>query len=169
MSHTITNHIIQEIRRRMGENMQKIHICLERLTLDQIWYQPNGSCLSIGNTLLHLNGNIKQYVLSGLMDYPDTRQRAVEFEPKEKLPLSLILKPLEETIQEVHRLLDDVTLENLNAVRPVQCFEESGVGILIHVVEHFSYHVGQIVYITKMFTDTPLGFYDNMDLEKKGA
>ena len=169
MNETITQHIVSEVKRRLQENMEKIHICLERLTLDQIWHQPNASCLSVGNTLIHLNGNVRQYVMAGLLGHTDDRQRSEEFEPKNKLPLAEILNPLKDTMHEVNEHLDHISLENLNAVRPVQCFEESGAGILIHVVEHFSYHVGQIVYITKMFTDQPLGFYDNMDLEKKGS
>lgn len=169
MTESITQHIISEVKRRLRENMEKIHICLDRVTLDQIWYQPNASCLSIGNTLIHLNGNVRQYVIAGLFGNPDDRQRSAEFEPKDKLPLARIMKPLEVTMSEVNEHLDHISLENLNAVRSVQCFEESGAGILIHVVEHFSYHVGQIVYITKMFTDRPLGFYDNMDLEQKSS
>lgn len=169
MENKLISQIIDEVRRRMvEEGMMKLESCVDKLTLDQIWYRPNEHALSIGNTLLHLNGNVRQYILAGLAGGVDTRQRSKEFSERSRISKADLLNPLKETMQEVNQYLDQLDLENLTRVRPVQCFDETGVGILIHVVEHFSYHVGQVVYITKMMEDQDMGFYADIDLEKKG-
>ena len=169
MENQLVQYIIKEVRRRMvQESMMKLQSCLDKLTLEQIWYRPNENTLSIGNTLLHLNGNVRQYILAGLASGADTRQRSKEFSERSVISKEDLLNPLKKTMQEVDQYLDKLDIDELTIVRPVQCFDESGVGILIHVVEHFSYHVGQVVYITKMLEDQDMGFYEGMDLEQKG-
>jgi uncharacterized damage-inducible protein DinB len=169
MENKLLQYIIKEVRRRMvQESMMKLQSCLDKLTLEQIWYRPNENTLSIGNTLLHLNGNVRQYILAGLAGGEDTRQRSKEFSERSVISKEDLLNPLKKTMQEVDQYLDKLDIDELTIVRPVQCFDESGVGILIHVVEHFSYHVGQVVYITKMLEDQDMGFYDGLDLEQKG-
>ena len=169
MENKLIQQIIDEVRRRMvEESMMKLQSCIEKLTLNQIWYRPNEHTLSIGNTLLHLNGNVRQYILAGLAGGEDTRQRSKEFSERSRISKEDLMSPLKETMQAVNQYLDQLDLENLTRIRPVQCFDETGVGILIHVVEHFSYHVGQVVYITKMLEGQDMGFYAGVDLEKKG-
>src|SRR5688572_33501710 len=63
------------------------------------------------------------------------------------------------------RSITNIPVEELLNIRAVQTFEETGLTILIHVTEHFSYHTGQIAYITKMILDKPLGFYDGVPLQ----
>ena len=146
MEAKLIQQIIDEVRRRMvEESMMKLESCIEKLTLDQIWYRPNEHTLSIGNTLLHLNGNVRQYILAGLVGNEDTRQRSKEFSERSRISKNDLWIALKETMSEVDRHLDQLDIENLTRTRPVQCFDETGVGILIHVVEHFSYHVGQVV------------------------
>lgn len=169
MENQLVHQIIAEVRRRMvQESMMKLQACVDKLSLEQLWYRPNKNTLSIGNTLLHLNGNVRQYILAGLAEGDDTRARSKEFSERSMIPKDDLIGPLKTTLHEVDQYLDTIELSNLTKVRPVQCFDESGVGILIHVVEHFSYHVGQVVYITKMLEDQAMGFYDGKDLEQKG-
>ncbi len=169
MEKLLVHQIISEVRRRMvEESMMKLQACVDQLSLEQLWYRPNENTLSIGNTLLHLNGNVRQYILAGLAGGNDTRERSKEFNERSMIRKDDLMGPLKATIHEVDQYLDTIDIGNLTQVRPVQCFDESGVGILIHVVEHFSYHVGQVVYITKMLEDQGMGFYDGMDLEQKG-
>lgn len=169
MENQLVQYIMKEVQRRMvQESMMKLQSCVDKLTLEQIWYRPNENTLSIGNTLLHLNGNVRQYILAGLAGGEDTRQRSKEFSERSVISKDDLLSPLKKTMQEVDQYLVQLDIEALTTIRPVQCFDESGVGILIHVVEHFSYHVGQVVYITKMLEDQDMGFYDGMDLEQKG-
>lgn len=159
--------IIQQARvRLMDESQQRIERCLGMLTEEEIWYRPHAVCNSVGNLVLHLCGNARQWILGGLCGQPNARERWREFDAKEgsatKAELSALLSTLMHDIDEA---LNGVTEDMLAATHPVQVYQETGVSILIHVIEHFSYHTGQIAYITKMLKGTQTGFYEGVNLE----
>lgn len=157
----------EEFKRRLIlESMPRIEKCLAWLNTQQIWYRPNDQSNSIGNLLLHLNGNVRQWILNGLGGQPDFRHRDEEFTARELLTASQLIFPLQETMQQVVNVVDKLTPEDLVHKRPVQCYEETGVSILMHVAEHFSYHTGQIAYITKALEGKDLAFYDGQALNK---
>ena len=162
----ITAEIVREVKHRLyGECLARIYSCLHKLTDDQVWWRPNENSNSIGNLILHLNGNVRQWILTGLGGQTDTRKRQQEFDQREKIPKERLWQILNESMQELIPVLDETTPEKLLNKRPVQTFEESGLTILIHVTEHFSYHTGQISWITKMLTSEDLGFYEGIKLE----
>lgn len=161
--------LIAEVQRRIfGEGYTRIYNCFERLTDEQIWQRPNSQLSSMGNLVLHLCGNVRQWVLSGLGDQEDTRQRSFEFSEKGPLPREELFTLMEKLKEEVEAFLKTVDTERLEKSHKVQGFEEKGISILVHVTEHFSYHVGQIAWYTKMLTGEDLEFYGGVDLEKKG-
>ena len=160
--------IQNEVKRRIfEESYSRIDNCLDRLTLDQIWHKPNQNANSIGNLVLHLLGNVRQYVCSGIGGQKDVRNRDEEFQltsacsPED---LKVQMRLLEKDVIEV---VNNLTEEKLISVYRVQGFEESGISIIIHVIEHFSYHVGQIAQQTKLLVDQDLGFYAGLDLNAK--
>ncbi|MCB0557948.1 MAG: hypothetical protein H6573_01880 [Lewinellaceae bacterium] len=67
--------------------------------------------------------------------------------------------------QEVETVLRTVDSNGLLRPRKVQTFEETGLSILVHVAEHFSYHVGQVTYYVKIRKDIDLAYYGNIPLE----
>ena len=152
--------LIEETRRRlMGEGVPRIKKCLSELSEADIWYRPNGNSNSVGNLVLHLCGNVRQWIVAGLGKQKDTRFRAGEFEEQGPLPTALLLEKLDQTMAMVTLVLDGLTAEDLIARHPVQVYQETGVSILVHVVEHFSYHVGQITYFTKWKKDLDTAYY----------
>jgi len=166
----LANRIIADVKvRLMQESLPRIEKCLSVLPEAAIWQRPNTHSNSIGNLLLHLNGNVRQYILSGLGRQPDSRQRSVEFSTQYGASAQELLTMLWKTMDEVHQVLDRLHVKDLLEVRPVQCYELDGVSILIHVTEHFSYHTGQIVFYTKALQDMDMGFYADVDLEQKGG
>ena len=168
-SHQLTQRLIAEVKvRLMEESMPRIEKCLSVLPDTAIWQRPNTHSNSIGNLLLHLNGNVRQYILSGLGHQPDTRERSREFSTRDGRSKADLMAKLHQTMAEVTRVLDRLTPEELLTVRPVQCYEMDGIGILVHVTEHFSYHTGQVVFYTKALQDIDMGFYAGVDLEQKG-
>ena len=165
----IFDQIISEVRRRLfDESMPRIKKCLDNLSEKDIWWKPNDNSNSVGNLILHLCGNIRQWMLSGLGGSVDNRVRQKEFDERDPLPKEALIQNLEQVMREVDELLNRLHPESLVERKVVQGFEETGISILIHVIEHFSYHVGQIVYVTKATKDIDLRFYGNKDLNVTG-
>ena len=153
-------------RRLLKESLPRLKKCLAQLTPEEIWYRPNVETVSVGNLVLHLNGNVRQWILSGLGGAPDTRERAKEFSEPGPLPTDELLARIESTLEEACAVLRQLDPATLLEKRSVQVFEETGLAILVHVVEHFSYHVGQITYFVKSTKAVDLQYYGDLDLEK---
>jgi uncharacterized damage-inducible protein DinB len=130
-----------------------------------VWWRPNESSNSIGNLILHLNGNVRQWILTGLGGQEDDRRRQQEFDERTQVSIDQLSNTLDQTMQALIPVIDNVSPDDLLRKRDVQTFEETGMTILIHVTEHFSYHTGQIAWITKMLTAKDLGFYEGIKLE----
>lgn len=152
---------------RMDESTRMIKKSMEAINEEEIWQQPNESLNSIGNLVLHLCGNMTQYIISSLGEKDDVRNRDKEFNTKGGFTKKELLKKLEDTVDDAKRVIFDAKSEQLVKNRSVQGFSFSGVGVIIHAVEHYSYHTGQIAFWVKMLRNTDLGFYDGLDLNLK--
>jgi uncharacterized damage-inducible protein DinB len=160
--------LVRECRRRLlDESLPRIRKCVAELSDEDLWFRPNEQSNSVGNLILHLCGNVGQYVISGLGGAPDVRERSKEFSERGPVSRAELLARLDRTLEEAGRTLDRLDPEALLGKRVVQGFEYDGVGILVHVVEHFSYHTGQIVYFVKARKGLDLGFYPGVDLNRK--
>ena len=152
---------------RLEESTRMIRTSLALLKKEEIWKKPNTASNSIGNLVLHLCGNMHQYGIAGLGNSEDIRDRDREFTAQPDLSAEELLALLEKTVNAVKAAIEQCPLEELLLKRKVQGFDLSGIGIIIHVVEHYSYHTGQIAYWTKILKDQDLGFYDGIDLNAK--
>jgi len=163
------NELISEVRRRLfDESVPRLKKCLEQLSEAEIWHRPNENTVSAGNLVLHLCGNLRQWILTALGDAPDIRIRDKEFDEKGPIPTEKLIADLDQTMAEVGSVLDSIRPEALLEKYTVQGFEETGLSILIHVTEHFSYHVGQITYIVKSNKNIDLKYYEGVELENAG-
>ena len=140
--------------------LPKIERCLEQLTDEQIWFRPNSVSNSIGNLVLHLCGNARQWIVSGLGDNPDLRDRDGEFNQREIIPRSELLVRLRTTLTEVDHVLENLVSDGLLDRRIIQGKKVQVLEAVFHVTEHFSMHTGQIILLTKLLTNTDLRFYD---------
>ncbi len=152
---------------RMEESLRMVGICMEQLSEADIWRKPNTATNSIGNLILHLCGNITQYGIASMQNIPDERNRDQEFETESGYSKNELLQKLKDTIKEAKKTFRTLGTEALLKKRSVQGFEFSGIGNIIHVTEHLSYHTGQIALWTKMLNNKSLGFYDGVDLNIK--
>lgn len=146
------------------ENTKKLTTCLNELEESDIWVRPNENSNSVGNLILHLCGNIRQYVISSLGHYQDVRERDKEFSADGDYSKSELINKLTETIKEAVNIIGNITNEELLRKRNVQGYSHSGVAIIIHVTEHYSYHTGQIIFWTKLLKNKDLGFYRGINL-----
>jgi uncharacterized damage-inducible protein DinB len=161
--------LIAECRRRLyDESLPRIRKCLAQMSVEEIWARPNAETVSAGNLVLHLAGNVRQYIVATLGGDPDVRERSKEFSQTGPLPTVDLLARLEESLADASRVLDRLDPARLLDTHRVQGFVESGLSILVHVVEHFSYHTGQIAYIVKSKKNVDLGFYRGKNLDAKG-
>ena len=155
-----------EVKRRLFDECHaRIISCVHMLSEDELWWRPNNESNSIGNLILHLDGNVRQWIIGGISGAKDVRQRQQEFDERGPMPVDDLLSRLDETMTLAQDVINDVGEEELLELRDVQTFSESVLSILVHVTEHFSYHTGQIAWITKRLLDKQLGFYDGIDLE----
>src|SRR3982751_380085 len=85
----------------LHDYLPKIERCLEKLSDEQIWWRANEESNSIGNLILHLCGNARQWILSGIGAQTDNRNRDAEFEQRELIPRDELVTLLSATLADV--------------------------------------------------------------------
>lgn len=140
----------------------RIETCLGMLNEEQIWARGNENENAIGNLVMHLCGNVRQWILANIGGQPDLRQRDGEFSARGGLSTADLLERLRGTVAEAVALIDAVTPQRLLDRRVIQGYDVSVLEAIYHVVEHFTLHAGQIIFATKMLTGTDLGFYRHL-------
>jgi uncharacterized damage-inducible protein DinB len=150
----------EEARRYLAvEYPTKIRACLARLSDDDIWWRPNEASNSIGNLLLHLSGNVRQWIVSGVGGVPDVRRRREEFDERGPVPRAAVLARFDAAIADADRVLAGLAAGDLAAPRRIQGRDTTVLLAIFHVVEHCAMHTGQIAYLTKQRSGQDLGFY----------
>ena len=144
----------------LNDYLPKIERCLERLTDEQIWWRPNEESNSIGNLVLHLCGNARQWIVSGVGGELDKRHRDEEFAQRETIARAELLRLLRSTLADVAAVLKKLDPNTLLDRRTIQSSDVDLLEAIFHVTEHFSMHTGQIILLTKLLTTTDLHFYD---------
>lgn len=147
----IAQTFVAESRRLLATDyLPKIERSLADLSTDDIWWRPNDASNSIGNLVLHLAGNVHQWIVGGVGGRPVERDRQREFDEREQMSGEELLARLRRVLREADDVLGAVTVDDLTAARQIQEYDVTVLGAIYHVVEHFSMHTGQIIYISKM-------------------
>jgi uncharacterized damage-inducible protein DinB len=145
------------------EMWPRLRASLDGLSNDQIWWRPNEASNSIGNLLLHLNGNVRQWILQGIAGIENLRDRDSEFNARTAVPVSELVSALDRTLSEVDAVLEKLTSEDLLRRHDIQVYRDvPAIDAIYHVVEHFAMHYGQILYISKLLRGADLGFYAHL-------
>jgi uncharacterized damage-inducible protein DinB len=142
-----------------GHYLPKIRGAVQPLTEADVWWRPNESSNSIANLMLHLAGNIRQWIVSGVGGAPDQRERAAEFARREGVRRDELLSILAGAVHDADAVLGRTTPAALPERRTVQGRDVTVLETVYHVVEHFGMHTGQILYIAKLRTGRDLGYY----------
>jgi uncharacterized damage-inducible protein DinB len=154
---------VAESRRRLrGEYGRKIRRVVSPLGAADLWWRPNPRSNAIGNLLLHLEGNLRQWIVCGLGDRAEDRNRDAEFAARRRTSARVLLARLERTVHEADAVLAALTVDRLLEPRRIQGYRVTGLQAVYHVVEHFSGHTGQILYIIKLRHDRDLDFYPDL-------
>jgi uncharacterized damage-inducible protein DinB len=156
-------------------HLPRIERCLELLSQEQIWWRPNAASNSAGNLALHLAGNVRQWIVSALGGEPDSRQRDQEFAERGPLPRSELVRVLNASVKDACRVLRRLSGTELARIYSIQRLSVTGLNAVFHVVEHFAFHTGQIIFISKeqlgrdlAFTHLPKDMPDHRN-QKRGS
>ncbi|HEY7183030.1 MAG TPA: DinB family protein [Blastocatellia bacterium] len=162
--------------RLLEDYFVKIAAAIEALDDEQVWRRPNESSNSVGNLLLHLSGNVRQWIVSGVGGAEDERDRASEFAARGSAPKGELVESVKTTLDEADAVLARIEGEcaAANSDGPLQrlcrpqSYEVTVLDAIFHVVEHFSYHTGQIAFAAKWLSEGQVSFYDDrrLNLEK---
>lgn len=139
--------------------LPRVERAVRSLAPGDLWWRPNPESNSVGNLVLHLAGNLRQWIASGVGGSTDVRQRAEEFSATGGRDVDEVLAVLEETVDLATATLRDADPGTLLDLRTIQGMEVSAMEAIYHAVEHFSMHTGQILWIVKLRTGEDLGFY----------
>ena len=145
--HSIEKHYLPQITR-----------CLKLLSEEDLWWKSHSTSNSVGNLVLHLSGNVRQWIISGLGGAPDVRERDKEFAELEPIRRRVLVAGLEKTVAEAGRVLGRLTARDLARERVIQGFRVTGFKAVFHVAEHLAYHAGQIILVTKLRRGEDMGF-----------
>jgi uncharacterized damage-inducible protein DinB len=150
-------------RRYLREYLTKIRLSVSVLDDRVVWARPNEASNSIGNLMLHLAGNARQWIVSGVGGSADLRNRQAEFDQRSPLPVTELIDRLEQTISDVDRVLASLTPADLQTRRSIQANDVTVFEAIYHVVEHFSMHTGQIILLAKAEQPDRVRFYEMVD------
>ena len=162
--------------RLLEDYFVKIVAAVGALDDEQVWRRPNESSNSVGNLLLHMSGNVRQWIVSGVGGAEDRRDRASEFVARDSVSKAELIDLLKTTLDEADAVLAEIEGEcaaansdaPLQRVCTAQAYEVTVFDAIFHVVEHFSYHTGQIIFAAKWLAEGRVSFYDDrrLNLEK---
>jgi hypothetical protein len=160
----VTALFVEFSRRKLLEHYwPRLKASVEVLTEEQVWWRANEACNSVGNLILHLNGNVRQWLVNSFEGREDNRDRPAEFGAHGGMTAHELLERLGATLSEAQAVLERLTEGELAAWYEIQGYHVSGLEAVYQVVEHFGLHYGQIAYIAKSLSGMDLGFYRELD------
>jgi uncharacterized damage-inducible protein DinB len=151
---TIEGRLLEQADHELGRSLEKIEACVQKLDEAELWWRPHEGANSVANLLLHLTGNLSQWVLATLGG------RAYERGDSK----AELLRRLADVIGDSRKVLRSLTASDLLAPLTIQGEDTDGLAAVLHVVEHLGYHTGQIVLVTKQLAGqrTEIDFYPHL-------
>lgn len=149
---------LQFSSRKLQALASRVDTCLARLNQEQIWARNGDHENAVGNLVLHLCGNVGQWIISSIGGAPDHRQREAEFSARGDINGKELRDRLAATVSQATAVISALNAKRLSDRVVIQGTDVSVLDAIYHVVEHFSMHAGQIIFITKMRTSAPLDF-----------
>ncbi len=162
MEQTIDRVFTEFSARKLEQLLSRIETCTAKLTDDQIWMRGVESQNAVGNLMLHLSGNVRQWILSGVGGKPDVRVRDREFAARGDISREDLWERLSSTVKEAVSLIEGLPAARLLEQVKIQNYEVTVLEAVYHVVEHFAQHTAQIIFATKALTGEDMGFYKHL-------
>jgi len=160
---TFAGEFIRISRYQLRERLRRIELCVTKLDDEQLWSRSHENENAVGNLILHLAGNIRQWIGSGVGGVPDQRDRDAEFSQREPLARERAMAALRHAIDDADGVLESLSDDDLLATRQIQVFKVTVLHAIYHCIEHLAEHTGQIVWATKHMTGEDLAIYAYLD------
>jgi uncharacterized damage-inducible protein DinB len=138
------------------QHAARIDTCLTKLTPEQLWARGSDNENAVGNLVLHLCGNLRQYTRHAILGEPDIRLRDEEFNASGG---GALREQLQAVAADAAGIIRAVSEERLAERITVQNREMTVLEAIFKTTEHFAQHTGQIIYATKLLTHESLGFF----------
>ena len=148
--------------RKLRQLSQRIGVCLCKLDGDRVWARNSANENAIGNIVLHLCGNLRQWIGHGVAGRPDVRDRDSEFNALGGVSVADLQSRLDAVVDDAATAIEQLAPGDLATVIRVQQYDIPKLEAIYHVVEHFAEHTGQIIFATKLLTGEDLGFYGHL-------
>jgi len=152
-----------------SDYLPTIERCLQHLTDEDVWSRPNDASNSIGNLLLHLRGNVTQWIIGGVGERVYERRRQQEFDERTHIPAKKLLAELKAVVEEAGEIIRGLKGNALLTRRQIQDCDVTVLEAIYHVVEHFGMHTGQIILLTKARTGTDLKLWQPRSISTTSA
>jgi uncharacterized damage-inducible protein DinB len=143
------------------EYPEKIRLATASLSHHDVWRRANAHSNSIGNLLLHLAGNVRHWIVSGIGGAPSTRDRAAEFSATDGAEIGELLASLDSSVGDADKVISRLGESDLTRCCTIQGRETTVMEAIYHVVEHFSMHTGQIIMLAKSYSPGTVQFYED--------
>jgi hypothetical protein len=141
---------LDECRRTLNARYERIRHCLDQLDDAQLGWRPREAMNSVGNIVLHLCGNLRQWVVSAATGAPDARDRPAEFAQRGPFSRADLLRRLGEVVAEADAALAQLAEGQLLSPRRVQGRDETVLSALFDSITHLGGHTQEIVYVTRL-------------------
>jgi uncharacterized damage-inducible protein DinB len=148
---------------KLAQLAARIRTCLDQLSYDQVWARAGDNQNAVGNLVLHLCGNVRQWIGYGVGGQPDVRVRDEEFAARGKVQPAELAERLETTVRDAIAIIRLVPAERLREMVTIQKYHLTVLQAIYHVIEHFAQHTGQVIFATKLMTASDLGFYKHLN------
>lgn len=165
---SVEREFTQYAGRKLADHFGQLSRCVSLLSEEQFWYRPNERSNSVANLVLHLAGNVRQWIVGGIGGAAVERRRQEEFDARGGADKREAMARLAAVVEEARRIIEGASADALAREYDIQKYRVSGVAAILHVVEHFAFHTGQVVTITKWLLDVDLSLYDEKGHRRDG-
>ncbi|MBI5756920.1 MAG: DUF1572 family protein [Planctomycetales bacterium] len=141
--------VAREAAHELDEAVLKITHCVNQLTDEQVWWRSRDDMNSIANLLLHMCGNLRQWIVSGVGEIPDTRNRPQEFSERGPIPKAELFRRLNDTVREAQSAMSRAAGGQLLGPRRIQGFDVTPLGAIFSSIPHFRGHTQEIIHLTR--------------------
>ena len=152
----------------LDQAVEKIDHCLDQLDDEQIWWRPEKGLNSIGNLLLHICGNLRQWCIVPVNDLPDNRKREAEF-TTDHMDRKELLDLVNSTVGEAKQSIRRIAGHQLLSQKLIQGFHVNLMNALLHTTTHFQGHTHQIIYLTRLQKKETYRFHFTVESDRNSV
>ena len=146
----VTQGFVAEASHVFEASLQRIEHCANQLSEEQLWWRPRPEMNSIANLMLHLSGNVGQWVVSAVANVPSNRNRPLEFLQREPIPRGQLLGTLRDAVTRTTGAIESIkTSQQLLGARRIQGNDTNLLTAIFHAASHFEGHTQEIIGMTR--------------------